>query len=119
MLALLILSLALPCPVSARQIQRDREIETMHRGKQYVRAVKLYYKKFGDYPPNVDALVKTNEIRFLRKKYIDPITGKDDWKPIRFGQNKPPTAMASSATDSRRWAAWAVPAAEARAVRPA
>ena len=65
----------------------------MERGKQYIRAVQLYYRKFHAYPPNVDALVKTNEIRFLRKKYIDPTTGKDDWKPILFGQNKTPTAM--------------------------
>jgi hypothetical protein len=48
----------------------------------------MYYKKFGAYPPSIDALVKTNEIRFLRKKYIDPTTGKDEWKIIRFGQNK-------------------------------
>src|ERR1700758_5430089 len=41
----------------------------------------------------MEALIKTNEIRFLRKKYIDPTTGKDDWKPIMFGQNKTPMAM--------------------------
>lgn len=91
MLAILVLSLAVAVPVVKKDIQRDREIETMHRGKQYVRAVKLYYKKFGAYPPSVDALVMTNEIRFLRKKYIDPTTGKDDWKIIRFGQNKTQT----------------------------
>ena len=45
------------------------------------------------YPPSIDALVQTNNIRFLRKKYVDPMTGKDDWKPILFGQNKAPTAM--------------------------
>jgi len=91
MMAILILTLAVAAPVVRKDIQRDREIETMHRGKQYQRAVKLYYKKFGAYPPNVDALVKTNEIRFLRRKYIDPTTGKDEWKPIRFGQNKTQT----------------------------
>jgi hypothetical protein len=53
----------------------------------------LYFKKFQRYPPNVEALIKTNEIRFLRKKYIDPTTGKDDWKPVLFGQNKTPMAM--------------------------
>jgi hypothetical protein len=88
MLALLMIAMMVAAPKIAKSIQRDREVETMHRGKQYARAVKLYYKKFGRYPPNVDALVKTNEIRFLRKKYLDPMTGKDDWKPIPVGQNK-------------------------------
>ena len=93
MMALLVIAMSVAAPKIARSIQRDRELETMHRGKQYARAVKLYYKKFGAYPPNVDALVKTNEIRFLRKKYLDPMTGKDDWKPVHYGQNKAPTAM--------------------------
>lgn len=93
LLALLVLSLAVALPKVKESIQRDHEVETMQRGKQYARAIKLYYKKFNAYPPNVDALVKTNEIRFLRKRYIDPITGKDDWHPIMFGQNKTPMAM--------------------------
>ncbi len=93
MLAILILSLAVAIPRVREDIQRDREEETMQRGKQYVRAIQLYYKKFQAYPPNVDALVKTNDIRFLRKKYIDPTTGKEEWKPILFGQNKTPQAM--------------------------
>ena len=93
MLAILVIAMAVAAPKIAKSIQRDREVETMHRGKQYARAVKLYYKQFGAYPPNVDALVKTNEIRFLRRKYIDPTTGKDEWKPVRLGQNKAPTAM--------------------------
>jgi type II secretory pathway pseudopilin PulG len=93
MLAILIIAASVAAPKIARQIQRDREVETMHRGKQYARAVKLYYKQFNAYPPNMDALVKTNEIRFLRKKYLDPMTGKDDWKPIALGQNKTPTAF--------------------------
>jgi type II secretory pathway pseudopilin PulG len=93
MLAILILSLAVAIPRVREDIQRDREQETMQRGKQYIRAVQLYYRKFNAYPPNVDALVKTNDIRFLRKKYIDPTTGKDEWKPILFGQNKTPQAM--------------------------
>ncbi len=92
-LALLVISLAVAAPRVAKSIQRDRELETFHRGMQYRRAIQLYYRKFHAYPPNADALVKTNEIRFLRKKYIDPTTGKDDWKPVLFGQNKTPTAM--------------------------
>ncbi len=93
LMALLVISLAVAAPKIARSIQRDRDLETFHRGMQYRRAIQLYYRKFHAYPPNVDALVNTNDIRFLRKKYLDPITGQDDWKPIAFGQNKTPTAM--------------------------
>jgi hypothetical protein len=91
MLAILMLSLTVAAPVIKKEIQRDRDVETMHRGKQYARAVKLYYKKFSSYPPTVDALVKQNEIRFLRKKYIDPTTGKEEWKIVRVGQQKTQT----------------------------
>ncbi len=93
LLALLIIAMAVALPKISADIQRDREVETMHRGKQYRRAIQLYYRKFNRYPPNLDALVKTNELRFLRKKYVDPTTGKAEWKPIMFGQNKTPLAM--------------------------
>lgn len=96
LLALFTISLSVAIPAITKQIQRDRELETIERGKQYIRAIKMYYKKYGAYPPTVDALVKPSgpgNLRFLRKKYLDPITGKDDWKPIYFGQNKAPMAM--------------------------
>jgi type II secretory pathway pseudopilin PulG len=93
LMALLTISLALAVPNIIKSIQRDRDLETFHRGMQYRRAVQLYYRQFHAYPPNLDALVETNNVRFLRKKYIDPISGKVDWKPILFGQNKTPTAM--------------------------
>jgi type II secretory pathway pseudopilin PulG len=94
LVALLTISLALAMPKVAKDIQRDRDLETMHRGKQYIRAIRMYHKKFGAYPMNADALVKpTNNIRYLRKKYADPTTGKEDWKPVLVGMNKAPTAM--------------------------
>ena len=100
-LAILVLSLAVAAPQMAKSIQRDRELETFHRGRQYRRAIQLYYRKFHTYPPNIDALVKTNNIRFLRKRYIDPITGKDDWKPIMFGRTRRQRRWDSSARHSR------------------
>ncbi len=93
LMALVVISLAIAAPQVAKSIQRDRDLETYHRGMQYRRAIQLYYRKFHAYPPNVDALVETNQVRFLRKKYVDPITNKADWKPVLFGQNKTPTAM--------------------------
>lgn len=59
------------------QIRRDREEEMIHRGVQYSRAIRKYVKKFGRYPGTLEELESTNNIRFLRKRYKDPITGKD------------------------------------------
>jgi type II secretory pathway pseudopilin PulG len=73
---LVIASLAV-LPQFAFQVRRDREEEMIHRGVQYSRAIKRYYKKFGTYPASLDALENTNHIRFLRKRYKDPITRKD------------------------------------------
>ena len=92
-LALMVIGLTVATPKIIKSIQRDKDLETYHRGLQYRRAIQLYYRKFHAYPPTADALVNTNDIKFLRKKYIDPVTGKDDWKPVLFGQNKAPAAM--------------------------
>ncbi len=90
LLALFTLAMAVAAPKIADQIQLDREHETIERGKQYVRAIQLYYRKFHAYPPNIKALLETDNIRFLRQKYKDPLTGKDDWRIIHFGQAKVP-----------------------------
>src|SRR5713101_7585501 len=65
------------------RIKRDREEELIHRGVQYSRAVRHYFKKFGRYPNRIEELENTNNIRFLRKRYKDPITGKD-FKPLHM-----------------------------------
>src|SRR6266496_3788181 len=64
------------------QSQRDREEELIHRGCQYTRAVKRYFRKFGRYPTRIEDLESTNRLRFLRKRYKDPMnrdpaTGKE------------------------------------------
>src|SRR5215469_502803 len=59
------------------QNKREREEELIHRGAQYSRAIRSYFKKFGRYPARIEDLENTNNIRFLRKRYKDPITGKD------------------------------------------
>jgi type II secretory pathway pseudopilin PulG len=90
LVALVLIGLAVAAPRMAQSIQRDKEIELVHRGEQYKRAIKLYYRKFGAYPTSIDQLLNTNKIRFLRKRYTDPITGKDDWRLIHLGQAKVP-----------------------------
>lgn len=88
--ALMLIALAVAAPRIATSIQRDKEIELVHRGEQYRRAIKLYYRKFGAYPTSINQLLNTDNIRFLRKRYTDPITGKDDWRIIHLGQAKVP-----------------------------
>ena len=85
-LALLALSVA--APRIAMDLKRQREVEAQHRANQYVRALRVYYKKFNRYPSTVDQLEKQNNQRFLRQKYLDPLTGKDDWRLIHVGENK-------------------------------
>src|SRR6476661_7424418 len=86
MLAVTLLAIAAAAiaPTLAFQIRRDREEELIHRGVQYSRAVKKYVKKFGRYPTRLEDLENTNNIRTLRKRYKDPITGQD-FKLLHFG----------------------------------
>jgi len=67
--------------------QREQEQEMIHRGVQYSRAIRAYYKKFGRYPAKLEDLENTNQLRFLRKRYKDPITGKD-FKLLHYGEAK-------------------------------
>jgi type II secretory pathway pseudopilin PulG len=59
------------------EVKRDREEEMIHRGVQYSRAVRNFVNRVGRYPASIEELENTNRMRFLRKRYKDPITGKD------------------------------------------
>ena len=84
-MALMIIFAAAIVPTITFQIQRDREEEMIHRGVEYARAVKKYYKRFGRFPAKIEDLESTNNMRFLRKRYKDPITGQD-FKFLRIGE---------------------------------
>ncbi len=76
-IALLAVAALAALPRMEMQVKRDREEEMIHRGAQYARAIRHYVKKFGRYPTSISDLEDTNDVRFLRKAYKDPITGKD------------------------------------------
>ena len=69
------------------EMKRDREEEMIHRGVQYTRAIRAYYRKFNRFPAKIEDLENTNQLRFLRKRYKDPLTGKD-FKLVHFGEVK-------------------------------
>jgi len=85
---LILLVLGVAAPKVAQELKREREVEAVHRGNQYVRAIQLYYRKVGTYPGSLEQLEKTNNVRFLRQRYLDPMTGKADWRVIKLGEAK-------------------------------
>lgn len=86
-MTLLLAALAVEAPRIAQQIKREKEEELVHRGKDYATAVKRFvHKNGGRYPASVEQLENTNHIRFLRKKYVDPMTGDSDWKMVHVGE---------------------------------
>ena len=85
-LAVMVIGLTAVAPAMATRVRRQREIELIHRGKQYARAIRLFYRKFGRYPARLEELENTNNIRFLRKRYKDPMTAGGDWRLIHYGE---------------------------------
>ncbi len=74
--------LYLEMPRVAFEHQRDKEALLVERGEEYVRAIQLYVAKFQKYPQTLEDLESTNNIRFLRKRFRDPVTGSDEWRLI-------------------------------------
>jgi hypothetical protein len=72
-------------PVAVFESQRQKEQMLIDRGAQYKRGVKLFYRKFGMYPASIEQLENTNRLRFLRHRFKDPFTGKDDWRLLHMG----------------------------------
>jgi type II secretory pathway pseudopilin PulG len=82
---LLAIAAAAIAPSIVFEVKRDREEELIHRGVQYSRAIRRYVKKFGRYPTRIEELEDTNNLRFLRQRYKDPITRKD-FKLLHLGE---------------------------------
>jgi hypothetical protein len=72
-------------PRVAFEAQRSKEDTLIYRGEEYKRAIQLYVRKIGQYPQSIEQLEGTNGIRFLRKRYVDPMTGKDEWRLVHVG----------------------------------
>ena len=79
-LAVMSVLLSVALPVWNHAAKRERETELIFRGEQYARAVMLYQRQLpGAYPPDLDTLV---EQRFLRRKYLDPMTEDGEFRLI-------------------------------------
>jgi hypothetical protein len=83
--AMIAIALYREMPVATFEAQRQKEELLMDRGNEYKRAIQLYVRKIQSFPPTIDALENTNRMRFLRARYVDPYTGKDDWRLLHAG----------------------------------
>ena len=72
------------------QGRRQREEDVIWRGKEFVRAIKLYFRKSGRYPQNLEELQKgVANIHFLREEALaDPMNkdGDGKWRFIYTNQ---------------------------------
>ena len=92
-------------PSWRQQAIREKEAELIFRGEQYARAVYLYrMKNNGALPQSIDQLV---DQRYLRKKYLDPITGKEflpngGLAPVTAGRQGGPAPFAPAGINGVR-----------------
>jgi hypothetical protein len=88
MATLMLIATMAVAPNILNQGRREREAEMVWRGKQYVRAIKMYYRKTGKFPTSLEDLTKPKigNIRFMRQAYKDPMNSKDgEWRLIYVG----------------------------------
>jgi hypothetical protein len=85
---LMLLATIVAAPSVRTERKREQEEEMIWRGKQYVRAIKLYYRKNGRFPTSLDDLTKPKmgSLRYLRQAYKDPMNKEDgSWRLIYVG----------------------------------
>ncbi len=70
-------------PRVAFESEREKEQVLIDRGEQFVRAIQLYQlDNAGQWPQSLDDLEKKGNKRYLRRRYVDPYTGKNEWRLI-------------------------------------
>jgi hypothetical protein len=85
---IMLLTAIVAAPSLRTERRREKEEEMIWRGKQYVHAIKLYYRKNGRFPTNIDDLTKpkNGSLRYLRQEYKDPMNKEDGkWRMIYVG----------------------------------
>jgi type II secretory pathway pseudopilin PulG len=110
--------LSVTLPAWGTIAQREKEAELVFRGQQYARAIALFQRKFANaFPPTLDLLV---EQRFLRKKYLDPVTG-EEFQLLFVGQaagQGPAAGAGAAATQQGRLGGGAAQQGRVGAVAP-
>src|SRR5215471_18032404 len=85
MAAVIAITLYMEIPRVAFETQRQKEQLLIERGEEYKRAIYLFQKANpGRWPAKIEELESFNNKRFLRKRFVDPMTGKDEWRLVHI-----------------------------------
>ena len=84
MAAFIAISLYMQIPRVAFQAERQKEQLLIERGEQYKRAIQLFVRTNGRYPGKIEDLENFNNRRFLRHRFVDPMTGSTEWRLIHI-----------------------------------
>lgn len=82
MAAMIAITMYLEIPRVAFDAQRQKEDLLIYRGEQYKRAIEVFMRANKRYPAKIEDLESTNNRHYLRRRYIDPMTGKDEWRAV-------------------------------------
>jgi len=84
MAAAVAIMLYMELPRLVFESRRILEQDLISRGEQYRRAIQLYVRKYNRYPASLEDLEGAAGVRFLRRRYKDPLTGSDQWRLIHI-----------------------------------
>ena len=84
MAAVFAIMMYMALPRIAMDAQRQREALLIARGEQYKRGIQMFMKKNNRWPATIEELESLNNQRFLRKRFVDPMTGKNEWRMIHI-----------------------------------
>ncbi len=84
MAAILAIALYSEIPRVAFQAQRQKEQLLMARGLEYIRGFQVYQQTVRQFPQRIEDLETFQSRHFVRHKYVDPLTGKSDWRLIHM-----------------------------------
>jgi type II secretory pathway pseudopilin PulG len=96
LITVLNIMVAIALPLWSGMIRRDKEEELIARGLQYAEAIRVFQRRFGRLPVQLDELIKV-EPRSIRRLWEDPMTGKADW--ILIFEGTPPGGAGSPGID--------------------
>ena len=89
MAACIAITLYIEVPRVAFEAERQRELLLVDRGNQFKRAIQVFVTDKTNnptrrYPATIEELENFNNHRYLRRRYKDPMTGKDEWRLVHI-----------------------------------